>query len=143
MSGDWNEILGRIVPQSPANLDDLIAGEPVTASWGRIRAPAAGIPPSAALWLRDPEGPSYVGIRIMEPLEAPEKAAMHLAAMAIERNVVPIILSRLDASGFERFGLRVERLPENDADAASAEEELRKFWDIAIIIDGQELERLG
>jgi hypothetical protein len=143
MSADWNNILGRVVPHRLATLDDLIPGAGATDPRGAVLAPATGAPPSAALWQRPLDGPSYVGIRITEPLAAPYKAAVRLAAMAIERSVEPVILSRVDASGFERFGFRVERLPTDEADAAAAEAELRKYWDLAIVIDGRELERLG
>lgn len=142
MSAEWNDILGRIVQQRLTNLDGLIAAGSVDLSRGAILAPVTGAPPSAALWQRALDGPSHIGIRMAKPLEAPDKAAIRLAAMAIERGVVPIILSRVDVSGFERFGFRVERLPENEADAAAAEEDLRKFWDLAIVIDGGDLERL-
>ncbi len=142
MAADWNRILGAVVPQSPTSLDDLLGGDTPPPVRGKLEAPSASPPPSSLLWQRALDAPSYVGIRITETPSAPDRAAIRLAAMAIERSVEPIILSRVDASGFERFGLRVERLPDDDAEAAAAEEELRKFWDLAIIIDGRDLEYL-
>ena len=68
---------------------------------------------------------------------------MRLAAVALERGVTPIILSALDMSGFERFGFRVERLPAQPAERATAEAELARVWDLSIIIDADEIGLLG
>ncbi|TCM84995.1 hypothetical protein EV216_10980 [Rhodovulum steppense] len=57
---------------------------------------------------------SRIGVRLAEPLDNPARAALRLAAAAVERHVFPVILSRIDQSWFECFGFRVERVPPGD-----------------------------
>ena len=47
------------------------------------------------------------------------RTALRLAAAAVERGVVPIILSPLPRTGFEPYGFRVERLPAGPPEAAA------------------------
>jgi hypothetical protein len=83
-------------------------------------------------------------VRIDRPPEDPRRLALRLAAAAVERGVVPVILSTLPRTGLEQFGFRVERLPEGPPEAqALCEAELRKFWDIAIVVSVSDVERLG
>ncbi|MFD0981440.1 hypothetical protein [Tropicimonas aquimaris] len=143
MSEDWTLVLSRILPTQVSNLDDLIDGGEVSVPRGGLLAPVSEAAPSAELWHRALDGPSHIGIRVTRSLAAPDRAAARLAGMAIERSVVPVILIRVDFCGLERFGLRIERLPDDPEAAGAAEEELRKFWDLAIIIDGEEIGLLG
>lgn len=138
----WSAILSRVTPDRPENLDPVIRGDAALPAPGRMLAPGGPVPPSAALWPTGDESLARIGVRIAEPLADPTRAALHLAAAAIERRVIPIILSRLDQSGLERFGFRVERIPEGPG-AAAAEAELRKFWNLALVIDGGDIGRLG
>jgi hypothetical protein len=72
------------------------------------------------------------------------RLALRLASAAAERGVVPILLSVLPRTGFEQYGFRVERLPDGPPEAvALAEAELRKFWDMPIVISLSDVERLG
>ena len=136
----WFEILSRMSPKQPVRLDDLVTDTRGVGPQGKVLLPQQGLAPSVALWDRDPGGPAHIGIRVLEPLETPYNVARLLASAATERGVFPIILSRLvDYCGFEQFGFRVERVPEDPEAAQAAEEEIRKFWDLAIIIDGHEI----
>jgi hypothetical protein len=72
-------------------------------------------------------------------LPDPGAAALRLAAVAVERGIMPVILSTIDMSGFERFGFRVERLPAEPALRAEAERELIRFWDLSLIIDAEDI----
>ncbi len=110
---------------------------------GNVLFPKMDLLPSSALWEREAGNHTYIGIRIYEPPESSYKVARLLAAAAIERSVFPIILSRTDYCGFEQFGFRIERIPDDEPAARAAEEEIRKFWDLAIIIDGHEVGLLG
>ncbi|MGC9420130.1 MAG: hypothetical protein ACP5EN_14300 [Rhodovulum sp.] len=146
MDPAWSTILARITPARPEDIDDLILDGHPPPPRGKMLTPAGEVPPSAALWARDAQDDtlSRIGIRITGPLADPARAALRLAAAAVERRVIPVILSRVDASGFERLGFRVERLPPDDeAAAVAAEAELRKFWNLAIIVDGCDLDMLG
>ncbi|TCP41825.1 hypothetical protein [Rhodovulum marinum] len=146
MDPAWSAILARITPARPEDIDDLILDGHPPRPRGKMLAPAGQVPPSAALWARDAQDEtlSRIGIRITRPLADPARAALRLAAVAVERRVIPVILSRLDASGFERLGFRVERVPPDDEAAALATEaELKKFWNLAIIVDGRDIDILG
>lgn len=146
MDPAWRAILARIAPARPEDLDDLILDGAPPRPRGAMLAPGTPVPPAAALWRRDAADQtlSRIGVRVVRPLDDPAGAALRLAAAAVERRVIPIILSRIDQSGFERLGFRVERVPAGDEEAArAAEAELKKFWNLAIIVDGHDIGRLG
>lgn len=140
---DWKSIMSRITPSAPADLDFLMgatgSAEPVS--------PPQVIPhraPSTQLWSKHKPDASYLGIRVTAPAENTPQLAAQLAAAAMERNVIPVILSHCERSGFERFGFRVERILADTAEAAQAmEEEVARFWDMAIVIDLSDAARLG
>ena len=146
---DWLAVLTHVSPHEPLDLDAKIFGigdektaSPMSPALERSHEFSA--PPSVRLWERDISGISFLGVRVTAPLPDCAYTALRLAAAAIERGVVPIILTTLPNSGFERFGFRVERLPNGSADEISAyEEELSRFWNIAIIIDATEVELVG
>ncbi len=135
----WSEILSRLTPNAPVDLDDLLGAEveisPVLTGSGNAT--------SSKLWLR-PDDWACVGVRVVAPPDNLADSARRLAAVAVERNVTPIILSSLPSSGFERFGFRVEKIPEEPGDARNAcEAELQAFWDMPIIFDLEESAALG
>ena len=134
----WFAILSRTSSGQPVYLDDLILKKRKLPKKGKVVFPRIDLPPSVALWERGAEGHTYIGVRIFERVERAHIVARHLAAIAIERSVSPIVLSRVDFCGLEQFGFRVERVPDGP-NAQIAEEELRKLWDLAIIIDGNEI----
>ena len=135
----WFEILSRASPNVPVSLDDLLNDDHDPQTIGKVVFPQMRLAPAVNLWPREQGGPVYIGVRILEPPETPYTVARLLAAAAMERDVYPIILCRVDYCGLERFGFRVERIPEDSAAAQAAEEEIRKYWDLAIIINGHEI----
>lgn len=139
----WLAVLSRI---APGDCIDLDAGEdvPRRAGAGLFAWVAAAPPPSPRLWDRGDSGVSWIGIRVDAPLANPAAAALRLAAAALERGVTPVILTSLDASGFERFGFRVERfVPGAGADRAAWEAEMAAFWSLALVIDAADVAALG
>ncbi|WP_131726282.1 hypothetical protein [Ruegeria denitrificans] len=120
-------------------MDALIADDQKSKPHGKVVFPETTLIPSAALWERNGNGPTHIGVRIVKAPKSVHNVARYLAAAALEREVIPLILSRIDYSGFEQFGFRVERVPEEPEAARTAEEEIRKFWDLAIIIDGDDI----
>ena len=126
--------MSRLTPYAPIDLDDQLGAEvqssPVLENFGTAKSPE--------LWAR-PDDWACIGVRILSPPDNLVEAARRLASVAIERNVTPIILSPLASTGFERFGFRVERIPENPGEARNAcEAELQAFWDMPIIFDLEE-----
>jgi len=130
----WSAVLSRLTQNAPIDLDDQLGADvqfsPALESFGNAK--------SAELWTR-PDDWACIGVRVISPPDNLVEAARRLVSVAIERNVTPIILSPLASSGFERFGFRVERIPENPGDARNAcEAELQAFWDMPIIFDLEE-----
>ena len=138
----WYQILSNTTPERPVDLDDLIVPNREGKVCGELLFPNMNLLPSTVLWEREAESHTNIGVRIHKAPEAVCDIARRLSAAAIERNVVPIILSRVDHCGFEQFGFRVERIPDEELAAQAAEEEIRKFWALAIIIDGHDVAQL-
>ena len=140
---NWKSIMERITPNAPVDLDRLLG---VTGDVDPADPPPTEAlrPPSTRLWSkRDPKA-SYLGIRVKTPDDNTAQLAAQLAAAAMERSVIPVILSHCERSGFERFGFRVERiLGDTEAAAEAQETEIARFWDLAIIIDLKDVANLG
>lgn len=139
---EWAKVLSRITAQQPLDLDAEIfdAGSAAQAQPPAMKRDRA---PSPRLWSPGESGSSYIGVRVTEPLGDDLQVAFRLAAAAIERNVIPIILTPLPSCGLERFGFRVERL--SGPDAASMEQceaDLVSFWNLAIVIDAADVAAL-
>lgn len=138
----WHKIIERISPHQPVDVtpDRLRGVETVPAL---IPDHKAASPTSAKLWSL-PEDLTHIGVRVLEPVKNPGPIALRLSAMAAERQVVPIILSSVAISGFEQFGFRVERLPDGPEDMLQAfEDELCAFWDVAMVVDVNDVAAFG
>jgi hypothetical protein len=138
----WFDLIARLSAEEPVDLDPILSGEgetrppaPVTTGGPQIR--------SARLWARN-EAVSHIGIRVDRLPQDPRRIALRLASAAAERDVVPIILTTLGRTGFEPYGFRVERLPDGPPEAVALHEaELRRFWDLALVISLADVELLG
>jgi hypothetical protein len=144
MSGDrWFDVIARVSADAPADLDEILnagSGTQVPVASPLPDGPAVL---SSRLWERD-DAVSHIGIRIDRPPRDVRRLALRLASAAAERGVVPIILSSLGRTGLEQYGFRVERLPEGPPElVALFESELRKFWDMPIVISMSDVESLG
>lgn len=143
----WLAVLARICPHSPVDLDQPV----VTTSPARVPVPPHATygenpcpPVSVALWDRTEPQTPFIGVRVLERVPNAPILAARLASAALERGVVPVILTTLDSTGLEHFGFRIERLPTADAARqAEAEAELAQFWNLAIIIDVNDAVLLG
>lgn len=135
------DILARLQDAAPVDLDSA-ADAPAPCAGG-CPGTAPAVPLSPALWPR-PADWACLGVRVTSQVADPTALARRLAAMAAERGILPVILTTLDQSGFERFGFRVERLSPAPAAARAAEEaELAAFWNFALVLDAEELMQLG
>ena len=102
------------------------------------------LPPSATLWDMPDDGPSRIGVRIRAPVENADLLAARLASIALERDIEPVFLSYIARSGMQWFGFRVEQLSGLTEQAQqSYEEQLARFWRLALIIDAAEITQLG
>ncbi|MCV3271319.1 hypothetical protein [Roseobacter sinensis] len=139
---DYARILANVSPHTPRDLDPSLFGAGAKAESGgfdpAMRAPAT------ALWTLSDKRISRVGIRIRAPLDDPAFVASRLAAIAVERRVLPIFLSHTAASEMLRFGFRVEHVSGATAEErAVCEEQIKRFWKIAMIVDAADVEKLG
>ncbi len=143
---DWNAIAARLTNQTPTDLDAALWPDAKSGSGGEIAAEPdlRDAQLSSASWpLNDPDNAS-IGIRVTKPLGNPVGLAVALIAMATERNVTPVVLSSLDRCGLEQFGLRIERLAgETQQDREICEEQLKRFHDITIVVDAENLMSLN
>ncbi|MBW4708919.1 hypothetical protein KX928_14110 [Roseobacter sp. YSTF-M11] len=144
MSSDpkYLSLLADLATQDPLDLDPLIFDVPQRAPASDFKAPA--LPPSTALWKTSEDGASHIGLRLTRRLENPSFLAARLAAIAVERQIIPVFLSHIGVSGMQRFGFRVEQMSgTTDAERAACEDQLRRFWNMAMIIDAADIEKLG
>jgi len=140
----WQQMAARIVHEQPVELDGLVF-EDVKKAGGNLgrEVPDAWIAPSTANWAMNDPDRVAIGVRVDKPLPNTVDIATQLIAMAIERGITPVIFSSISPSGFEQFGFRVERLAGKDpAQLQVCEEELKRFWDIAIVVDAADIAQM-
>lgn len=140
---EWLNVISRISHSQPLDLDAELFDRGLT-STKNIQPASHPTPPSAKLWESGENPASYIGVRVTKRPADCTQAALRLAGAASERGVIPIILTTLPDSGFERFGFRVERLTgDSPQDYRQLEEQLMRFWDMAIVIDVEQVVQLG
>lgn len=131
----WNAILLRIVRQDADDLDEIAgAFDPLRRSTGRDLFPQmdADLMPLAPLRRTD-----AVCIGLRPRVEGPDivDQAMRVAAFALERDVEVVALESGAPSGLERFGFRAESVVgETDAQRAACEDQIRRFWNIDMVM---------
>jgi len=140
----WQQMAARIVHEQPVELDGLIFDDAQKPGGDLVRdVPDTWIAPSRANWAMSEEDRVAIGVRVTKTLPNTVDIATQLVAMAVERAIIPVILSSISPSGFEQYGFRVERLAGKDqAQLQVCEEELKRFWDIAIVIDAADIAQM-
>jgi hypothetical protein len=142
VSQKYMAIIRNIAPHAPLDLDSLIE-VPHVPSVKIVPQNYGSVPPSAMLWTQPEDETSYIGIRITSSIQSLEQVAISLSAIAVERQVVPIFISWIGDCGLQRFGLRVEHVSgETEADRLSSEEQLKRLWKLAIVIDASDVSAL-
>lgn len=144
MSDDpWLDVIQRICVL-PEVLRPGAAGEDRSGTFA-LRGTAGAPPvPSPRLWARTEDAPAAVGIMVRNMLDDPANLALHLAAVAIERRIMPVILSTCDVTGLEPYGLRIERVTVTAGEPDPVElAELRAYWDIVVVIEAADIGALG
>lgn len=142
---DFLSMLSRLTAQAPQDLDEELfpVNEQPIGTILSIGDPSAA-PISPALWERSNEAMSFIGVRETRVLDDYTQVTSRLLSAALERGVAPIILTTLGRSGFTRFGLRVERLSgDTDATREASEAQIKSLWNLAIIIDAEQVAALG
>jgi len=137
-SDDWRGVLARISGSKPVDLDPLLFADCDGTTGIPVESPATSdlTRLSKKLFTKKDTTLSYIGIKVTQAGSDHTKTAIRLAAAALEKGVVPIILTTLNESGFERFGFRVERLAgKTEQELSLQQEQLVAFWDIAIVVN--------
>jgi hypothetical protein len=133
----WADILARITPYVPENVDDITSGFDA-----RIRKGAqagTGVMAIGHEICKDmpfqTEQMGAIGFRITQERADITQVALHLANLAMEHEVEVVVLNHLDYCGLERFGFRCERITgQTDAERDACEEEIRRFWGIDLVL---------
>lgn len=128
----WSATVLRIARQDADEIDDLIAEAPPGPE-GRVVFPDfdAVLMPHAAMKRHDAVS---VGVRAAPEMPDAADRAMRLAAFAIERDVEVVVLAEGDGAGMERFGFRTERLAGEGVARAACEDQIRRFWNIDLVL---------
>lgn len=139
---DFLAMLSRLSSHRPTDLDAAMFAAESKASGALLSV--AHVAPAPNLWGRYEESTSFIGIRETHKEHDYPQIAARLISAAVERGVAPVILSSVDHSGFSRFGLRVERLSGDTEDERLAcEQQITAFWNLAIVIDAEQVASLG
>ncbi len=143
----WLQVAARLGARDPVDLDAVLfdaGSEAPSSGWLTRQGIGRRVVPSARLWPLNEDDGAFVGVRVSSPIGDVIATATRLVAIACERAITPIILSQLPVCGLERFGFRVERLPDGDpAQLRAFEEELMRFWRIAVVIDASQIADFG
>lgn len=100
----------------------------------------AAPPTTSRLWPFEGQGEARFGLRVRSAPADVRPVAARLAAAAADRNTAPVILSHVHRSGFEHLGFRVERIHAGtDAEEKAQEDELKAFWDLAVVVDFEDV----
>ena len=132
---DGNEIISRISPAAPVNLDELLCGvEGTTQAPGRYIFPREVQDIDLVVPLKDEEVVCF-GARVTEDTPNVVALAMSVAQLAAEKNAEPVVFSHVDNPGLSRFGFRIERIVANDdQDVSASEGQIKAFWGIVMVI---------
>jgi hypothetical protein len=136
-------ILARITPNKPLSIDKLLFEDTPQADQN-VAQDAQTVPLYEGLWDRTDDGVSYIGIRVSEAMTDESAIAIRLASAALERGVVPIILSTIEDCPLRRYGFRVEDISAPTQEARDRlEQEVSALWSLAIVVDAADVALLG
>jgi hypothetical protein len=134
MSEDWREIMLRIVPAVPFNLDPLLSKyDSRSGVDGKDFFPEVCI---AAEVFRGAlnDNVATIGIECTQSPAQDLAKAMKFSGLASEHEVGLVALAEEDYSGFERFGIRSEYVSGQTLDDRQAcRDQIRAFWDMDAI----------
>ena len=134
-NNDIIDIINRIAPQRPTDLDDILAPiDPRQKPAGTFRFPADASAIAAATPLEN-AGAVCFGARVDETTKEPQRLAMNVAQLAAEKGAIPVIFSYADPCPLGAFGFRIERIVgRTEAEREAAQAQVRAFWNIAMVI---------
>lgn len=139
ISSKYAALLGNLTQDAPLHLDPILFDKDPSQG-DDIPFTETGAMVSSDLWSRNDDNVSFIGIRVTDPIEDRHAIAADLAATAVEREIVPIFLSWIGQCGMQRFGFRVELVGGTNKDEMRVcEEQLKRLWNLAIIVDAKDV----
>lgn len=131
---DWSTIITKIVPYSAEPLDDILQDFDVRCtSSGNCLFPENNWHCHQSLF--QDASSVCIGVRVDGDDIDRTELSMKLASMALEKNVVPIIFSKGEYAGMEKFGFRSEKIAGvTEREQQECEEQLKRFWKISVVI---------
>lgn len=131
---EWSMIITKIAPLNAEPLDDILEVFDIRyGSTGSCILPDKGWHCNQKAFRHS--STVCIGVRVDGDNIDRTDLSMKLASMALEKEVMPIIFSRGDYSGMEKFGFRVEKVSgKTETQRLECEEQLKHFWDISVVI---------
>ena len=138
----WLGLIARLGAYKTFDLDEVLTSPESDPVGNKIGPCIVGTlsKPCRVFWSDNFDSKLAIGIRISQPLEDLTGLAGHLAAIAIERGIIPIIFSEIGICGLESFGFRVEDVSTAPGQTSTAlQEQLNQFWKIDIVINARDV----
>ena len=143
VSPKYAALLANVTRNTPTQIDPLVF-ENIRKIGSDLSFAETRPPVSAKLWSRTEDETSYIGIRVTGPIADQHAIAADLAAAAVERQIIPIFLSWIGQCGMQQFGFRVELIGgANEEEMHACEEQVRRLWNLAIIVDAADVSSFG
>ncbi|MDD9921780.1 MAG: hypothetical protein OXQ92_05800 [Boseongicola sp.] len=136
----YHSVLSNISPNSPVRLGLSSSSNTSPVSNPCTPGPTATPQPSKILWEALDDDLSFIGIRVTNTVKEPSRLAAKMASLAIERNIYPVFISWCGDCGLQHYGMQVEQIcGANDDECREFEEQLKRLWNLAIIINEDEI----
>ncbi len=134
-TADWVNVLARINTHDAMNIDHLLCGydERYDPS-GQPLFPVALPPTWHEVAFKEADAVTVAAV-VSRGTDNKAGIALHLAALAMEKNVQIVVFTDDDYAGLERFGFRVERvdLPSGEGHSGTFAQ-LKAFWNVEVFI---------
>lgn len=134
-SDNWREIMLRVTPRTPDDLDDLTAqlDQRVTGAGKSLFPTGCFAPQIFKDALRSDV--ATIGIRLPKEDHTAHDIGLRMCALGQENEAEVIVLTDSHYSGVERFGFRTESIRgETEEQRQENEEQLLAFWDLNLIL---------
>lgn len=135
----WLKVLTQVTTVEPIDLDDVLKKYDILSQPERGRVVFESLCSSPYRATTEEEELPAVGVRLfgakVMSSEALARRVGELASLAVERGCEIIAISDADISGFERFGIRTERVGgQTEQERQECIQQIRDYWSIAVII---------
>lgn len=133
-SDDWATIITKITPNFAVSIDDILEGHDARYGDAGTNSFPAGNWSHAKTIFKNP-ATVCIAVRVSDDSDDRFELPMKLAALAMEKDVTPIIFYRGEYSGLEKFGFRVEKITgTTKQEQQECETQLKQFWNISVVI---------